>query len=269
MTHTPSNAAPSAKPTPVAANYRYWQLAGSQWGAEYDQRKRRQARYHIQELMIARYVERAAGMHQAANRQNTASKYAVLEFGCGVGRHLQNLAKSPGVDIYGHDQSPTMIAQIARWAPPEWIASHVRLGPPVGRLPYNDGQFALAYTSETLIHVRPEDLGSILTELVRVSGGHVLHMEPSPGFVVDRLSHDGCWNHDLLTAYRALGIECQMLPRGYASHTPYLINLSGTGVATPWTTLESDLWLRFESDMETGFTTLEKSLRAGVQSIGG
>ena len=85
-------------------NYRYWQENGSGWFAEYRRRKAFIPHLHLQEILIAMVASRA-----------TPAK--VLEYGCGVGRHLSYLHRIPGITIRGFDQSPTMIAEIERWAP--------------------------------------------------------------------------------------------------------------------------------------------------------
>lgn len=271
----PATTAPHATPLreAVPANYQYWRLAGGQWAAEYDQRKRRQPKYHIQELMLTRYVERCAGSgvgSGGAANDGAKATTRVLEYGCGVGRHLRNLARLPGVEPFGYDQSSTMVQHIGAWAGEmfgsldagrAWVDGHVRLGPPVPTLPWADGYFALAYSSEVLVHVRPEDLDRILSELLRVSGGHVLHLEPSPGVIVDRLSHDGCWNHDLIAAYARLGVRCEALPVCYDTHTPYRVWARGGPAPGAWSDVEAALWRRLESDINAGFEIVERALR--------
>ena len=117
----------------VADNYRYWQENGQGWFAEYARRKTLIPYFHIQEIFLTEYIAR----HAPAK---------VLEYGCGVGRHLRNLSRVSGVHIFGYDQSPTMIAEMHHWAAPEWVSEHVRLGPPVGELPFADGEFDIVFS---------------------------------------------------------------------------------------------------------------------------
>ncbi len=81
----------------IAANYEYWREHGGGWASEYDQRKKDQIYYHIQEIMLTEYV----GHHAPAK---------VLEFGCGPGRHLRNLSRLPGIEVFGYDQSAAMVS---------------------------------------------------------------------------------------------------------------------------------------------------------------
>ncbi len=74
----------------VAANCRYGQEHGGEWAEEYAARKRRTVKYHVQEIMLTDCVA-----HHAPA--------AVLEFGCGVGRHLRILSRLAGVEVYGYD----------------------------------------------------------------------------------------------------------------------------------------------------------------------
>lgn len=219
----------------VAPNYRYWQEHGGEWGGEYDQRKTWSVKYHIAEIMLSEYIRN----HAPAR---------VLEFGCGVGRHLRHLAQLDGIEVHGYDQSPTMVEQCARWADPAWFAQRVRLGPPIGRLPYEDAAFDVVYTSEVLVHVRPEDLPGILAELIRICRGHVLHLEPAPHTAICAEAHDGCWNHDLVAAYAAIGRTCERLDAGYDEHAPYRVTVAAAPRYT-WPAALLALLRRMESDL--------------------
>ena len=42
--------------SPVEANYQYWREHGGEWADNYDQRKKNQILYHIQELMLTQYM---------------------------------------------------------------------------------------------------------------------------------------------------------------------------------------------------------------------
>lgn len=236
----------------VAENYRYWQEHGGEWGDEYDRRKHQLIMLHIQELMLAEYMT-----HNAPAR--------VLEFGCGVGRHLRYLSRIPGIDVYGFDQSPTMIGQCARWADPEWSKSHLSLGPPVGRLPYRDGEFDIVYTAEVLIHVRPTDLPGILGELIRVCRGHLLHLEVSRDFQVSTNEHDGCWNHDLEAVYAQLGFAVETLPQGFVSQTPRRVVI-GPPPKYTWSPVTLGLFRRMEADLQHLIAERDQA-RIAVESL--
>jgi len=223
--------------TTLPSNYRYWQEHGDIWPTAYDQRKKSQILYHAQEIMLADYL-----FHSAPAR--------VLEYGCGFGRHLKYLTRITGLDVYGYDQSPTMLAGLGKWARREWISDHIILGEPVGRLPYPDGCFDIVYTAEVLVHVRPQDIKTILAELVRVTKQQVFHLETSPGFPLNENDHDGCWYHDLVQIYSELGYRCEMLPQGYQAHTPYrVVRESDRAVYSGSPTLAQQL-TRLEDDLQ-------------------
>ncbi len=221
----------------IPLNYRYWQEHGSSWPDEYEQRKKSQIHYHAQEIMLADYMA-----HFTPAR--------VLEYGCGFGRHLNYLSRITGLDVYGYDQSLTMLAGFAGWARREWIRDHIALGEPVGRLPYPDDCFDIVYTAEVLVHVRPEDIVPILTELVRVAKQQVFHLETAPGYSLNASAHDGCWYHDLVQIYSELGYRCEMLPQSYQAHAPYRVLLGPARSVYSGSPLLAQQLARLESDLQ-------------------
>jgi len=237
----------------AAANYRYWQQNGADWPEEYDRRKREQIRYHIQEWMIADYVRRLA-------EGKPGAPLTVFEYGCGVGRHLANLVKLPNVKAFGFDQSAEMIKGCLRWTGQDWLDEHVTVGEPTGTLPFEDGTFDLVFTSEVLVHVRPEDLPGRLGELVRIASGHVLNIEPAPHYEIVPHAHFGCWNHDIVSAYDALGLRCELLPAGFFSQTPYRVDLDGEAPEPAWCPVSLALMRRMEEDINAG---REEHIRKG------
>lgn len=231
----------------ITANYQYWQECGNGWAKEYDSRKKNQALYHIQEIMLADYM-----IHSAPAR--------VLEFGCGVGRHLKYLKEIPGLELYGYDQSPTMLFQIADWAEPNWMRDHIVLGEPLGRLPYADGSFDIVYTAEVLIHVCPQDISSILAEFIRVAKWQVFHLEPAKGYNLDSNAHEGCWFHDFVKEYDKLGEMCEVLPQGYAAQSPYRVLLDPSRPVYSTSPIIISLLKRLEDD-------LRETIIAGWQTL--
>jgi hypothetical protein len=236
---------PGGEAPPTAgdgANYAYWRSHGRAWADEYDSRKLVLPYYHLQEMLLCDYVQ-----HHA----RPARPLRVLEFGCGVGRHLRYLSRLPNVEVFGYDQSPTMVEGCLRWTGQDWIDRHIRLGQPTGRLPFDDDEFDLVYTSEVLIHVRPEHLGGILAELLRVCRGQVLHLEPGLMTEVSREAHRGCWSHDLTGAYQLLGQQSQTLPQAFRLQTPVRVVKPGCEAWT-WSPVMLELSRRLEQDLELG-----------------
>lgn len=239
------------------SNYAYWREHGATWVQEYDKRKRVQVYYHIQELMLAEYVQQSAAIARQALGEKPLK---VLEFGCGVGRHLANLSRLPGVDAHGYDQSPTMVQGILKWTGQEWFDSHVKVGTPTGRLPYDDASFDIVYTSEVIIHVRPEHVPGILAELMRVAKWQVLHFEPAEHTPISTDSHDGCWRHDLPAAYSVLGAACETLPSGFRVQAPYRVMLGGPTPYT-WSPVLLDMYRRLDRDIDAGIGELRERLQ--------
>lgn len=225
----------------VAPNYAYWQQNGAYWVDEYQRRRRQDPLYGLQEIVLISAIEKAAPGR-------------VLEYGCGVGRHLSYLNDVPGIEIYGVDQSPTMLGGLKTWAGPEWIFEHTRLIQPTGAIPFDDKFFDLSYTAEVLIHVRPEDLESRLKELIRVSRRAILHLEPPEDYILYAEAHDGCWHHDLQAAYAHLGIKTVTAGRPIDAQALVIADLGHgeldfiPGPATLAHIRKVEQWLREKSD---------------------
>ena len=235
--------------TDADPNYRYWQEHGGVWAREYDERKHRIPLYHIQEIMLAEYMAAHADISRSPK---------VLEFGCGVGRHLRNMVRIPGIDVYGFDQSPTMLASCRAWAEDTWIESHITLGEPIGRLPYADATFDIVYSTEVLVHVRPEHLQGVLSELLRICKGHVLHLEPAPGVTIHSDVHSGCWVHDVQAAYAALGMTCEVFEGGYQAHAPYRV-VKGCQPAFMWEPWRLEMYRTCERMLSAGLAASDSA----------
>lgn len=173
-------------------NYAYWQSAGSYWVTEYERRRLEIPYFLLQELA---WLAIAAAVAPAS----------MLELGCGVGRHLRYLRDVPGISVHGADQSPTMLEGCQTWADPMWMARHLTLVEPTGRLPFDDDQFDFVFSCEALIHVHPDDLAGRLAEMRRVARRAVLHIEPAPGVLIHEGAHDGSWCHDLVATWATIG----------------------------------------------------------------
>jgi SAM-dependent methyltransferase len=224
-----------------ASNYVYWRQSGTEWNTEYERRKRRHPYYHIAEMMLLDYVT-----HHAPCK--------VLEWGCGTGRHLFNLSQLPNVQVFGFDQSRAMVDAALGFGSPEWCREHIAIGEPTGRLPYADGEFDLVLTSEALLHTRPEDLEGRLRELTRVCKGHVLHMEAPPNWIGGFSAwHDGCWGHDFVAAYAAIGVGCELLPAGFSRQVPYRAAVSSASVRWTWSPAMLAVYRRMDEALEEGF----------------
>ena len=196
-------------------NYEYWQQEGTYWKEEYE--RRRHSRYYFiaQEAAIAYFLE-----------LNHPAK--ILEFGCGIGRHLKYLNELNGLEIHGCDQSPTMLQAIQDWAGQTWFEQHIKLIKPTGTLPYGDGIFDITFTAEVLIHTRPEDVKGRLQEILRISKKGIFHSEPDLDVELYKDAHHGCWNHDYVKAYEELGFKCNVLPKFFENQSFYIVNLDGS-----------------------------------------
>jgi len=198
----------------ASPNYLWWQRVGGSWPDEVKRRKRHRLLYHVEEIFLAEYLSR-----QAPAR--------VLEFGCGYGRHLRYLQGIDQLEVHGFDQSETLAGEMRGWAPPGWVEERIRIGQPLGPLPYGSGEFDVVFTVSVLIHNRPEHLDQVLRELVRVCRGHLLMIENVPVAEAGLSSseHDGCWLHPLERHFARLGLTCERLPDCFVEHGVYRVRI--------------------------------------------
>jgi SAM-dependent methyltransferase len=182
-------------------NEQWWAEKGREWYEECQRRRKTIPYYMIHEVFLSGYF-------------SMLGPCKVLEFGCGFGRHLSYLRRIPGLDLYGCDPSPTMLAEAKNLIDSSWLAERTLRIPPGGPLAYADKSFDVVYTASVLIHVRPEDITALLGELLRVTRWHVLHVEnlPTEQAVMTSPQHSGCWAHPFASLYGELGAAVQTLP---------------------------------------------------------
>jgi SAM-dependent methyltransferase len=94
---------------------------------------------------------------------------AVLELGCGSGRHLEHLREQGYTDLSGIDINDASFEVMAEHYPELAETGSFHTGPIEEVLPgMADGAFDVVYSVETLQHVHPDD-ESVFGEVVRVA----------------------------------------------------------------------------------------------------
>lgn len=206
--HKYSSSATSAED--LLANEQYWRKQLTWYEEEIARRKRTSPLYTHQEIYLGEYFRRYAGSVKPQEGENPR----VLEFGFGFGRHLRYLMNISGIEFFGCDISPQSIHNATNWAHKEWIERNLKEIDPRSTLPYPDKWFDIVFTVSVLIHIRPENLESIIKELIRVCRGHLLHIENpmADRTHVTSTMHDGCWAHSIRREYQQLGLSVDMLP---------------------------------------------------------
>lgn len=160
-----------------------------------------------------------------------------LDFGCGLGRLTQPLARrfaaATGVDI-----AAGMVEQARAAAAGLPNASFVHNA--AEGLPFEDGRFALVYSSITLQHVPTELIAGYVAELARVThprGVLAFHLpDPSPALGLDRAA--------LRRAVRAVRVRLALRTRwrrlrGLPGPPPSPILMGGLGEADVRTVLQA------------------------------
>lgn len=174
----------------------------------------------------------ATGVHEISELLKTLATHeiafdpaAALDFGCGVGRLSQALARH-FESVCGVDISPTMIdtAEKLNQFPAECryfvnAADDLRL--------FRDGQFTFIYSNVVLQHINPEISRRYITEFGRITrkGGVVVFQLPSRYQVEEGLPADAM----------AASIEWKNPLREYVAGTRQTLNVSVENVSsTPW-----------------------------------
>jgi len=197
----------------ILPNYLWWQQEGYTWEEEVEHIKNFQLIYHLQELVLLDYF------------QNSRCK-RILEFGCGFGRHLKYLREIPDLEVFGYDQSRSMVASITNWAEPDWIKEYIKIGNPGDMLPYPDHYFDIVFTTSVLIHIPPQHIKQTIQELLRVAKYQVIHLEPSPNYEMALSAHNGSWNHNLVEFYESIGYQCEILKPAFNIQRFYRVLLN-------------------------------------------
>ncbi len=234
-------------------NEQWWTQEGQNWFDECQRRRNSVPYYMLQEVFLASYFTHAAPCK-------------VLEFGCGFGRHLSYLRQIPGLDIHGCDISPTMLASARHLIDDEqWLTEHVTTVPARGRLPYPDKSFDIVYTASVLIHVKPEDVPGIVSELIRVAKRQIFHIEnlQTDNTVITCAEHNGCWAHPLRRIYADFGVELKLLPSHGSLQDGYLATLDAAASAPQIGCFAGKL-----VETEKIFNSQAEQLRAELATLG-
>ena len=121
------------------------------------------------------YVERnrEAWVDRGPFWQDVAQRYpfaSALEIGCNVGGNLKWLAGCDRqIDLTGIDVNGQALEELRSKLP-----QVTTLQTPGRDLPFADGSFDLTFTMGVLIHVSPESLSDVMSEIVRCSKRFVL-----------------------------------------------------------------------------------------------
>ena len=177
--------------------------------------------YHIQQILLADLIARSAPAR-------------VLELGCGFGRHQAYLADIPGVTLFGADQSAAMLAAAPRSVGAKRAPLRLVQNDPLAGLPFRDKAFDVTFTVNALLHVPPRDIAHVVAELVRVTRGRILHLEPALDVPVDRLAHDGCYNHDYPALYARHGARNLRVEPYCRIQEAVVVDLERHDAPPPW-----------------------------------
>lgn len=162
--------------------------------------------------------------------------HAVLDAGCGSGRHLRALAKLPGLRIAGVDRSKKDAADALESLQnmPDALSNDFRvMSADLNALPFDDGVFDCVICSEVLEHIADHE--QALSELVRVLKPRGQLVVSVPRYFSERI----CWlisseyyndegGHIRIYKKRQMremldrqGVTCWKINYKHALHAPY------------------------------------------------
>jgi len=195
-------------------SHSYWSEHGDLWGVLYDRRPHFLFYYRAQELVWHYLI--------ATFRPET-----LLEYGCGTGRVLRLLRTIPQLDIYGADQSASMLAQVRKRSEGDvWNETHLyEVNGKRPKIPCADKEFRLVLTNEALLHTPPTAIGAVIDELIRLSSGLIAHIEPIVGESLEADDHFGCYAHDFERIYRARGLRPVIFQRMIGQQSVIIVPL--------------------------------------------
>lgn len=134
---------------------------------------------------------------------------SILEVGANVGTQLQFLHNQGFSRVLGIDVNRRAITDAKHLYP----AIDVIEGSGFD-LPFKDGSFDLVYTSGVLIHISPDDIQSIMSEMYRVSGRYIWGFEyyaPEYTEVTYRGKRDLLWKTDFADLFFARFLDLRLV----------------------------------------------------------
>ncbi len=161
---------------------------------------------------------------------------AVLDAGCGSGRHLRALARLPGSSIFGIDRNSSDVAEAVRALQemPDALSREVSVtSADITKMPFADETFDCVICSEVLEHIPEHE--AALNELVRVlkPRGTLAVSVPryfsericwliSPAYSSDEGGHIRIYKKkDLQKMLAGQGLRCWKINYKHALHAPY------------------------------------------------
>jgi len=112
------------------------------------------------------------------NQVQKIQSRSILEIGCGYGRVIKVLDKRVKslTKIVGIDFSPAMIED-ARNRLKEAKKIELRRFDVANKLPFEDNEFDVVFSWQTLMHIPPKKINNVFEEIYRVARKYIIHGE--------------------------------------------------------------------------------------------
>lgn len=155
----------------------------------------------LDELHAKQYGESRRSMNRRFLEQ-VPRTCRILEVGTNVGNQLECLKEMGFTRVYGIE----LQFEAASFAAKRLGCARISQGS-ASQIPFRTATFDLVFTAGVLIHIAPEDLPSVLTEIHRVSRRFIWGMEyfsETCKEIPYREHTDLLWSNDFAQAYRGL-----------------------------------------------------------------
>lgn len=163
-------------------------------------RRNRLSKEQLDGMYAAKFGETRSAMNR--NFLRTCSIRNILEVGCNVGNQLALLQSQGFGNLYGIEIFDEAVEAAKRHTTNINIIQGSAFD-----IPFKDGYFDLVFTSGLLIHIAPDDLTAVMSEIHRVSGKYIWGYEyfsETHRSINYRGNDDRLWSGDFAWRYRTL-----------------------------------------------------------------
>lgn len=162
---------------------------------------------HLHKKMARRGWWRKEFIAGLAMKSNPAR---ILEFGCSNGEILNYISvNSPEIKLTGIDISSRAIVEAkSKYSAIEFISGGGEV-----LSEFKDNSFDTIFTAGTLIYIQPERISAVLREMLRLSNGHIYHIERQSNEegIYEQLDGATKFQTDYVRRYGELGIKTELV----------------------------------------------------------
>ena len=143
----------------------------SEFGKEYTDRNIYSPQ-QLDEFYMGLYGVKCSDMNKQFLQQLDMKEKRILEVGCNVGNQLRMLQSMGYKNLYGVEIQDYAVEKAKE------LTTGINIIKGSGMdIPFKDGYFDMVFTSGVLIHICPNDITKVLSEIYRCSGKYIWGLE--------------------------------------------------------------------------------------------